>query len=94
MLRLLRVSLYGYLLRVVDWSGIRCMREFFGPVDAVYVDGYVHEEGDILTLEFTEVTRNNRERQVVLSMDIQNAERLQYLLNERVKPKVRRTNGE
>lgn len=61
--------------------------EFFGPVDGVMTDGYLHEEGDILLVELSMITRRNEEKTLVLSIGLDMAERLQGLLNERIKPR-------
>lgn len=63
------------------------MNEFFGPVDDVNVDGYVHEEGDVLLVELTAISRYNEERVMVISLDLQNAERLHRLVGDRIRPK-------
>lgn len=87
-MRVLRVHFLGDLLwnylRSGPWS---MTSEFFGPVDDVNVDGYLHEEGDVLLIELTEITRRNQERTLVVSMDINNAERLHRLVGERLRPK-------
>lgn len=63
------------------------MTEFFGPVDDVNIDGFLHEEGDVLLVELGAVTRYNQEKTLVVSLDLLNAERLYYLLGERIRPK-------
>lgn len=86
-MRLPDVSFRGDFLWPADRSISWGMNEFFGPVDDVNVDGYVEEEGDILLIELTAISRYNEERVMVISLDLQGAERLHRLVGERIRPK-------
>lgn len=63
------------------------MAEYFGIVDGVQAEGYVQKPGDVLLIEFKYVTHKNEEKVLVVSLDKQSAERLKYLLNERILPR-------
>ena len=49
-------------------------------------EGYVYDVGDVLLLTFKYVTRNNVEKELVVSLDKNGAERLKGLLEQRVLP--------